>query len=85
MDAFGHTVTLSGLEVTGSGGGGGSEYIVAQLTTTLQNPSNISLNTIDVSLPVYYEGVTIGRAAISVRLFTIFQIFNLKQPFRILD
>jgi hypothetical protein len=52
--------------VTGSGGNDGSEFIVAPITTTLQNPSNISLKTVDVSLPVIYKGATIGRAAIDV-------------------
>ncbi|KDR75403.1 hypothetical protein GALMADRAFT_553913 [Galerina marginata CBS 339.88] len=57
---------LSDVSVTGSGGIGGSEFIVTPLKTTLQNPSNISLDTVDVSLPVIFSGVTIGRAAINV-------------------
>lgn len=59
------------MTVTGSGGVGGSEFIVAPLTTTLQNPSNISLDTINVALPVVFNGVTIGRAAINVRGISI--------------
>ncbi|KAF8972948.1 hypothetical protein BDZ97DRAFT_1691577 [Flammula alnicola] len=63
--SFGGTAGLSDVSVTGSGGTGGSEFIVAPLKTTLQNPSNISLDTIDVALPVVFNGVTIGRAAIN--------------------
>ncbi|KAK7064212.1 hypothetical protein R3P38DRAFT_3165227 [Favolaschia claudopus] len=55
--------TLKGI-VTGSGGNGGAEFIVSPLTTTLQNPSNVSLDTVDISLPVIYKGVKIGRAVI---------------------
>lgn len=43
---------------------------MAPLKTTLQNPSQISLDTIGVSLPVIFNGVTIGRAAINVRCTT---------------
>ncbi|PPQ89568.1 hypothetical protein CVT25_012240 [Psilocybe cyanescens] len=56
---------LSDVTITGSGGDGGSQFIVAPLKTTLQNPSQISLDTVDVSLPVVFNGVVIGRAAIS--------------------
>ncbi|KAJ7928639.1 hypothetical protein B0H13DRAFT_1968281 [Mycena leptocephala] len=64
INSFGNTASLSNVSVTGSGGNDGSEFIVAPITTTLQNPSNISLKTVDVSLPVIYKGATIGRAAI---------------------
>ncbi|KAJ7668375.1 hypothetical protein DFH06DRAFT_1181491 [Mycena polygramma] len=64
INSFGHTASLSNVSVTGSGGDGGAEYVVAPLTTTLQNPSNVSLMTVDISLPVIYNNVTIGRAAI---------------------
>ena len=57
---------MSGLSVSGSGGTGGDQYIMAPLTTTLQNPSNVSLTTNDIALPVIYQGVQLGRAAISV-------------------
>jgi len=60
------------VSVTGSGGTGGTEFVVAPLTTTLQNPSNISLDTVDISLPVIFNGVTIGRAAIDVSVFLWF-------------
>jgi hypothetical protein len=57
---------LGAVKVTGSGGNGGNQYIIAPLTTNLNNPSQISLDTINVALPVVYQGVVIGRAAISV-------------------
>lgn len=63
--SFGGTASLSNVSVTGSGGAGGNEYILSPLTTTLQNPSNISLSTIDVSLPVIYQGTKIGRSVIN--------------------
>lgn len=64
INSFGHTASLSNVSVTGSGGAGGSEFIVSPLTTVLQNPSNVTLNTIDVSLPVIFKGTKIGRAVI---------------------
>lgn len=64
--------SLSNVSVAGSGGNGGSEFIIAPLTTILQNPSNISLSTVDVALPVFYQGVEIGRASINVRSDLIF-------------
>lgn len=64
--SFNHQAKLSNVSVTGSGGEGGNEYILSPLTTTLENPSNISLNTVDVSLPVMFQGTKIGRAAINV-------------------
>ncbi|KAJ4468227.1 hypothetical protein J3R30DRAFT_3715154 [Lentinula aciculospora] len=65
LNSFEGKATLSNVSVTGSGGNGGNEFIVAPLTTTLENPSNISLDTTDIALPVYYEGTMIGRAAIN--------------------
>ena len=59
-------VALSNVSVVGSGGVGGSEFVVAPLQATLQNPSNVSLNTNDISLPVVFNGVNIGRTAINV-------------------
>jgi hypothetical protein len=70
INSFGHTALLSNVSVRGSGGAGGNEFIISPLTTTLQNPSSISLDTVDVSLPVIFKGVTIGRAAVSVSVFT---------------
>lgn len=82
MNAFDHTAYLSDLKVTGSGG---SEYIVALLTTTLQNPSSVSLNTIDMSLPVLYQGVAIGRAVISVGISAFLFNFMLNLASRTLN
>ncbi|KAG6891741.1 hypothetical protein C0992_006161 [Termitomyces sp. T32_za158] len=65
FNAFGHTTTLSNVSIQGSGGAGGSEYIVSPLTTVLQNPSNVTLNTVDVSLPVIFSGTKLGRAVIN--------------------
>ncbi|KAH9061225.1 hypothetical protein EDB87DRAFT_404186 [Lactarius vividus] len=65
IDSFGHTAGLTNVSITGRGGNGGNEYINADITTTLQNPSNISLRTNDVSLAVFYKDVKIGRAAIN--------------------
>ena len=66
INSFQHTTTLTDVTIRGSGGAGGDEFILATLTTSLENPSNISLNTVDISLPVIYEDVTIGRAVIPV-------------------
>jgi len=66
INSFGKTAQLSNISVTGSGGNGGSQFIVSPLTTTLQNPSNVSLQTNDIALPVIYQGTQLGRAAISV-------------------
>ena len=66
INAFGGSAGLSNFTVQGSGGNGGSEYIVTPLTTVLQNPSNVSLDTVGISLPVTYQNVVIGRAAINV-------------------
>ncbi|KZP24091.1 hypothetical protein FIBSPDRAFT_951400 [Athelia psychrophila] len=65
INGFGGTAGLSGLSVSGSGGTGGDQFVIAPLTTTLQNPSNVSLTTNDIALPVIYQGVQLGRAAIS--------------------
>ncbi|KDQ27871.1 hypothetical protein PLEOSDRAFT_1112748 [Pleurotus ostreatus PC15] len=64
INSFGGTASLSNVSVTGSGGNGGSEFIVSPLINTLHNPSNVTLSTVDISLPVMFNGVKIGRAAI---------------------
>lgn len=69
INSFGHTAGLDNVSVTGSGGSGGGQYINAHLTTTLQNPSNISLQTKDLSLAVFYKAVKVGRAVIKVGSF----------------
>jgi len=63
---FNHEVGLNNITVIGSGGQGGNEYVVGQAMATLENPSNISLSTVDVSLAVIYEGTYIGRAVMNV-------------------
>lgn len=75
IDGFGKAAELSNVSVTGSGGANGNEWIITPLTTTLQNPSNISLETDDIALPVIYNGTTLGRAAISVsRPFSVYTL-----------
>ncbi|KII92866.1 hypothetical protein PLICRDRAFT_102438 [Plicaturopsis crispa FD-325 SS-3] len=64
INGFGGNAPLSNVSITGSGGNGGNQYITAPLLTTLENPSNVSLQTVDIALPVYYSNVMIGRAAI---------------------
>ena len=66
INGFGQTAGLGNVSITGSGGSGGNQYINADLTTTLQNPSNISLQTNDISFAVFYDEVKIGRAVIDV-------------------
>ena len=70
INSFGHTADLENVIITGSSGSGRDQYINADLTTMLQNPSNISLQTNGVSLAVFYEDVKIGRAVIDVCSFT---------------
>ncbi|KAH7926942.1 hypothetical protein BV22DRAFT_1007914 [Leucogyrophana mollusca] len=65
INSFGGTATTTNVSITGSGGNGGNQYIVSPITTTMQNPSNVSLQTVDIALPVYYQDVMIGRAAIN--------------------
>ena len=62
INAFGGTADLSNVSITGSGGDGGNQYIVSPLTTKLNNPSNISLTTNDIALPVIYSGVTVSSS-----------------------
>lgn len=62
IDGFGGTAKLSNVSITGSGGNGGDQFIVAPLTTALNNPSNISLTTTDIELPVAFKGVTVSHA-----------------------
>ncbi|KAF8557967.1 hypothetical protein OG21DRAFT_1504634 [Imleria badia] len=69
MDSFGGKATINNVSITGSGGTNGAQYIISPLSTVLNNPSNVSLSTMDIALPVYYENVMVGRAA--------FNAFNL--------
>jgi len=66
INSFRHTAGLSNVSITGSGGSGGNQYVNAVLTTILQNPSDISLQTNDLSLAIFYKTVKIGRAAINI-------------------
>jgi hypothetical protein len=68
INSFGGTASLSNVTIAGSGGNGGNQFIVSPLTTTLHNPSNVSLDTVDISLPVIFDNVQIGQAAINVSL-----------------
>ena len=63
---------MANVSVVGSGGVGGSEFIVAPLQATLQNPSNVSLDTVNISLPVMFNGVNLGRTALNVYFFCCF-------------
>ncbi|KAI0631497.1 hypothetical protein C8Q77DRAFT_1218963 [Trametes polyzona] len=64
INAFDKTADLSNVTITGSGSDSHGPFIRSPLTTKLQNPSNISLQSVDVSFPVTYKGVVLGRAAI---------------------
>ncbi|EIW82896.1 hypothetical protein CONPUDRAFT_101346 [Coniophora puteana RWD-64-598 SS2] len=65
INSFGRTATVTNVSITGSGGSGGNQYVKAPLTTTLNNPSNVSLQTVDISLPVFYKDIQLGQAAFS--------------------
>ncbi len=64
INAFDKTASLSNVSITGSGSDSHGAFVKAPLTTTLENPSNISLQSVDVSFPVTFKGVILGRAAI---------------------
>lgn len=66
INSFGGTAAINNVSITGSGGTNGDQYIVSPLTAVMNNPSNVSLSTTDIALPVYYENVMIGRAAFDV-------------------
>jgi hypothetical protein len=70
INSFGRTAGLGNVSIKGSGGSGEDKYVNAALTTTLKNPSNVSLQTNGLSLAVFYKDVKIGRAAINVCSFT---------------
>ncbi|KAG2131418.1 uncharacterized protein EDB93DRAFT_1255529 [Suillus bovinus] len=69
MNSFDSKATITNISIYGSGGNGGNQYIISPITSSINNPSNISLDTVDIALPVYYQNVMIGRAA--------FNLFNL--------
>ncbi|KAL1943642.1 hypothetical protein VTO73DRAFT_4087 [Trametes versicolor] len=64
INAFDKTASLANVSITGSGSDSHGAFVKAPLTTTLENPSNISLQSVDVSFPVTFKGVILGRAAI---------------------
>ncbi|KAI0773181.1 hypothetical protein BD413DRAFT_603560 [Trametes elegans] len=64
INSFEKTASLSNVTITGSGSDSHGAFIKSPLTTKLQNPSNISLESVDISFPVIYQGVQLGRAAI---------------------
>ncbi|KAF8314052.1 hypothetical protein DL93DRAFT_2167525 [Clavulina sp. PMI_390] len=63
IEQFDGKATISNVSITGSGGNGA--YILAPLTATLTNPSNISLLTNDAELAVYYKDVYVGRTVLT--------------------
>ncbi|KAG2078952.1 hypothetical protein BDR04DRAFT_1124058 [Suillus decipiens] len=63
INSFDGKATITNISISGSGGNGGNQYIISPLTSSMNNPSNVSLDTIDIALPVYYQDVMIGRAA----------------------
>ena len=56
---------MNNFAISGGGQDGSGPFINASLTTTLNNPSNISLQTVDVQLPVSYQGVMLGHAVLN--------------------
>ncbi|KAF9245017.1 hypothetical protein BU15DRAFT_85819 [Melanogaster broomeanus] len=65
INSFGGTAAINNVSITGQWWNWRNQYITAPLTAMLENPSNISLSTVDIALPVYYNDVMIGRAAFS--------------------
>lgn len=66
INSFGGKAAINNVSITGSGGTNGDQYIISPLTTVIDNPSNVSLSTVDIALPVYYENVMVGHAAFNV-------------------
>ncbi len=64
LNAFDHGASLNNFAISGSGQDDNGPFIKASLTTELNNPSNISLQTVDVKFPVYYQGVMLGHAVL---------------------
>ncbi|KAM5540830.1 hypothetical protein V8D89_005474 [Ganoderma adspersum] len=64
LNSFDHGASLSNFAISGSGQDSNGPFVNASLTTTLNNPSNISLQTVGVELPVFYQGVMLGRAVL---------------------
>ena len=66
INGFGGKADLGTVSVVGSGGDGNGQYIRANTSASLENPSNVSLKTNDIALPVIWEGFKLGRAVIDV-------------------
>ncbi|KIY74263.1 hypothetical protein CYLTODRAFT_363931 [Cylindrobasidium torrendii FP15055 ss-10] len=60
INGFGGTADLTDVSVNN----GQPEYILATLTAGLDNPSNVTLHTTDIALPVTYDDTVIGRAVL---------------------
>lgn len=56
--------TISDVQITGSGGNGGNEYVTSPLKTTLNNPSELSLIAGTITLPTFYQGVQVGESVV---------------------
>ena len=52
------------MQITGSGGNGGNEYVTSPLKTTLNNPSELSLIAGTITLPTFYQVVQIGESVV---------------------
>lgn len=57
LNSFDHSVHLENVTLAGST----SESIQVQLTTYLENPSNITLTTRDLYIPAFYKDMDMGR------------------------
>lgn len=75
INAFGGSAPLNNIKIVGSGGSGGNQFVRSPLTTTLQNPSNISLVTNNVALPVFFKDVEVVLAA-SFRDYPFVDLFS---------
>ena len=64
INAFNHGATMNNFSITGSGQDNNGPFVKIPLTATLSNPSNVSLDTVNVELPVYYQDTMIGRTVI---------------------
>lgn len=64
IDAFDKTASTSNVSIAGSGSDSHGAFVKAPFTATLENPSNISLQSVDVSFSVTFKGAKLGRAAI---------------------
>jgi hypothetical protein len=68
IQSFARIAKLSDVKIVGSGDDGGNQFINVPLTTTLNNPSNVSLHTTTTSLTVIFKDTPVGVALIEVRM-----------------